>query len=152
MLMTLLLTATVAAPPPDPHWTERTDAELGALLTDACTASVTDGQPVLLEFSAPWCQDCVMLHRMSTEPALKAELDQWHHITAHVGRYDRHIDLLKAFSGDRIAWWVALKPTDCSAAPATWPVLKKGGIEPTADKAIQTPEAVVQWLKTARGG
>ncbi len=152
LVLAAALLGTPAHAAGDGHWIERSDAELSAALTAACTASLADKKPVLLEFSAPWCQDCVLLHRMAGDAPVSTELAQWHHVTAHVGRFDRHIPLLHAFGGDRIAWWVALAPTDCSTDPATWPVTRKGSLEPTSDATLRSPAAVAAWLKSARSG
>jgi thiol-disulfide isomerase/thioredoxin len=150
--MLALLTALTLSAQAGDHWVQRTDTELETAVRGACEASKADGKPVLLGFSAPWCQDCVLLHKMESDPAVSAELSNWHRVVADVGRFDRHTALREAFKVDRIAWWVALKPTDCAAPIPSWPVARSGSFEPSSDAKISTPAGVVGWLKAARGG
>lgn len=149
-MLPLLLAVSLTAHAED-HWVKRTDAELEAALRGACTASLEDKKPVLLGFSAPWCQDCVLLHRMEGEATVAAELQNWHRVIADVGRFDRHRALMATYKVDRIAWWVALKPTDCAAPLASWPVSKSGAFEPSSNAAVSSPAGVVSWLQSARG-
>ncbi|MCO4743218.1 MAG: thioredoxin family protein [Proteobacteria bacterium] len=152
--------AQVIATPPAPvtekaesHWVERTDLELDDALKSVCRDSVEDGKPILLEFSAPWCVDCRKLNELSTDDAVKAELEQFHHLTVDVGKWDRHKPLIAAFEVSALAWWVAMKPTNCGHAITKWPRLKEGGFEPASSPTgVRTAEGVATWLAEARNG
>lgn len=39
-----------------------------------CRAAVSERRPILLEFSAPWCADCLALEQLKQAPALASEL------------------------------------------------------------------------------
>lgn len=139
-------------PAPADAWTVHNPEALQAALTQACTRATAADKPVLLGFSAPWCLDCQVLHKLEVEPTVAAELASWERVVTDVGRFERHQPLLRALGGDRIAWWVALKPTadQCSASPTTWPRLRSGGIEPATGQQVQTAADLVQWLVEAR--
>lgn len=148
--------APMAVPEPEPadqqpHWVTRTDLELDEVLRSECRASVEEGKPLLLEFSAPWCVDCRRLIELSKDPAVASELSQFRTLTVDVGRWDRHKPLVEAFGVGVLAWWVALAPTDCDAPPPTWPRLKEGGFEPASGSSgVRTASGVAAWLSEAR--
>ena len=141
----------VVPPSPGPYWQLRTDAELEEDLATACARSVASGRPLLLAFSAPWCIDCRTLRVLEGQEPLATELANWEKVVVDVGRFDRHEALLKAFGVDRIVYWAALRPDDCSRGPEAWPVLRKGIFEPKSDPdGPRTPESVAAWLTAAR--
>ncbi len=133
------------------YWVERTDTELDLVLRDACRASVADGQPMLLQFSASWCADCNLVKKMSATAPLSDELEGWHKVVVNVGNFDQHRSLMKAFDVSAIVHWVALQPVSCEGSPARWPRLKEGTLEPkTGTSGPRSPEQVVAWLRDAR--
>lgn len=150
MTPALLLLAALAAE----GWTVHTPEALATEIQAACARATAAEKPVLLGFSAPWCLDCKVLHKLESDPKVQAELANWERVVTDVGRFERHQSLLKELDGDRLAWWAALKPTaaQCADSPATWPRLKVGGIEPASSKKLQTVDDIVGWLTTARGG
>ncbi len=150
MMVFVLLMMGLGAEP----WPHHTDAELKTEISAACVRATAAKKPVLLSFSAPWCVDCQVLHKLERDPAVQAELTNWEQVSTDVGQFDQHQTLLKALGGDRIAWWAALAPTadQCTADAATWPRLKVGPIEPATSGQFQTAADVVGWLQTARAG
>lgn len=138
--------------PPEPHWVKRTDAELAVVLRGACDAAVADGEPVLIEFSAPWCVDCRALEALERHPDLAREYGAWRRVRVDVGRFDRHPALLAAFEVRAIAAWVALRPTDCTTPVETWPRLGSRLVEldSGAAKAEGAP-GLIAWLVQTRG-
>ncbi len=141
-----------APPTPAPaHWVQRTDRELAAELKRACQASQAAGRPVLLMFSAAWCQDCVLIHKHSTAEPLAHELKNWEVVVADVGRFDRHDLFRNVFGVTGLAWWVATRPTDCEAMPHTWPRLREGLLEPASNPGgTARVDALSGWLAEAR--
>jgi thiol:disulfide interchange protein len=137
---------------PDPHWIPRTDAELETALNASCEASLASHNPLLLEFSAPWCIDCRKLEALEEEPTLVREFDQWERLRIDVGRFDRHSALREAFGVHAIAHWVAVKPTQgCSGTADRWTRLKQSTIEiETGSSGPRTVGELVTWLKEAR--
>ncbi len=135
-------------------WTIHTSEELATHVQAACARATAADKPVLLGFSAPWCLDCKVLHKLESDPTVQAELANWERVVTDVGRFERHQPLFKALGGDRIAWWAALNPTAemCADSPSTWPRLKVGAIEPASSKTLQTADDLVGWLTAARGG
>lgn len=135
-----------------PHWVARTDAELTSAIKATCELAVANDQPVLLDFSAPWCGDCKLLLRLAQESPLREEKTNWQVLTVDVGRFDKHPSLLQHFGVDRIAYWVALTPPSSCDTPVTeWNVLKKGSLEPASGaNSPRTSPAVAAWLSAAR--
>lgn len=146
----LSMGATAQASPEAGHWQARTDGELAARVSALCEASLKDHKPVLLEFSAAWCGDCKAAAAFEQQPEVKAELANWHHEVIDVGRFERHQTLLKGFGAQGIAYWAALRPTDCAAAPLSWPRLRTGSVEPTSDASLATAAQLIGWLTEAR--
>ncbi len=149
-------TATPALPdPPNPeqYWVTRTDAQLDAVLAEACTDATAKAKPVLLVFSAPWCIDCRQMRALEQAPMLAAERRNWEEVVVEVGRLDRHTDLLETFGVRAIAHWVALAPDDCTQPATAWPVLRASTFEPrTGWFGAKTAPELRDWLVVARGG
>ncbi|MBO87244.1 MAG: hypothetical protein CL927_18000 [Deltaproteobacteria bacterium] len=136
---------------PERYWIERTDAELEAALSTACTTAQSQSKPVLLVFSAPWCIDCRQVWALEHQPALAEERTHWEEVVVHVGRLDRHRSLLDAFGVRAIAHWVALAPRDCSRTVTDWPVLRASTFEPaTGWFGAKTETELRDWLFEAR--
>ena len=133
------------------RWVERTDAELDHLLRSECRASLEDGKPVLMEFSASWCADCRATAKFVAQDAMRSELSSWHHVTINVGRLDRHMALAGRLGLDALGFWVATAPTNCDDPFETWTVLRKSSFEPiTGDDQHLNAETLAQWLREAR--
>jgi len=145
-------TARPAAPPP-PHWQLRTDAELESVLDETCRSSLASGEPILIEFSAPWCVDCKKLEHLEDEQALAGEYTHWQRVRIDVGRFDRHAALREAFAVSSIAHWAAVRPITCDARAPSWPRLREGVMEvETSQTGPRTAADLVAWLRAARGG
>jgi thiol:disulfide interchange protein len=129
----------------------RTAAQLAGDLAVTCANAVEAGQPMLLEFSAPWCSDCQLLHRMKRDGALATELSRWPTLVINVGHFDLHTELLAAFGVKLIAHWAVLEPSDCDAAPASWSRLAERTLEPnTGAEQGLSPADLAAWLASFR--
>ena len=139
-------------PNPSAYWIERSDAELDAVLGETCERAVSAGKPVLVAFSAPWCIDCRQMRALEAQAVLRDELDSWEVVVVHVGRFDRHPQLMDAFDVGAIAHWAALRPVDCTSKVVSWPVLRASTFEPsTGWFGVKTAEGLRDWLVEARG-
>lgn len=125
----------------------RTPSELEGDLARACQEARKAGQLVLLEFSAPWCKDCVRLQAMKREPVLEQALLRYRELDVNVGDFDQHPSLLAAFNVRAIAHWELLAPTDCSAPPWLWRRLGHRTLEPETGKARVSAQDLVHWLE-----
>ncbi|WP_435176418.1 thioredoxin family protein [Actinacidiphila sp. bgisy145] len=67
--------------------------DAAADVTAAERASAKDGRPVLIDFGADWCPDCVVLGRTFTEPATAALLAKYHVVRVDVGQFDHNLSL-----------------------------------------------------------
>ena len=120
----------------------RSDAAVRAKLDSACRESIERDWPLLLEFSAPWCTDCQLLHTMKQRGAL-----------VNVDRFDHNVALLEAFGVERIAHWAVLSPRDCEQPAETWPRLVQQTLEPKSGAARGTPpDEIARWLVALREG
>jgi thiol-disulfide isomerase/thioredoxin len=91
--------ASVAARPTTPAATPTptgSAADIGTALHDAAT----DGRPVLLEFGASWCPDCVALAHTFEEPTVHPVLAGFHLVDIDIGKFDRNLDLATRYGLD----------------------------------------------------
>lgn len=130
---------------------ELSPAQLSAALRERCERAQEKSQPVLLEFSAPWCEDCLRLAGMKKAPALAAALQSVQFLTVNVGDFDQHAELLRAFEVKAIARWQLLEPTDCSVAPWQWKRLGSRTLEPETGQPVDT-EQLAKWVSARSSG
>jgi thiol-disulfide isomerase/thioredoxin len=145
LLLFGLITSLACASADGTYWVDRSDTELYTLLAEQCAASLGDGKPVLITFSASWCPDCQQLNRLSQQAPMRTELAGWHPVVVNVGDFDRHVALMEAFGVPAIPYMAAMKPTDCSVPPQRWPRLRVGNVE------LSTADHFAGWLVQARG-
>jgi len=129
---------------------ERTPAELERDLARTCVEARESAKLVLLEFSAPWCKDCVRLQSMKQEPRVVQALTGYRELSVNVGDFDQHPSLLQHFGVRSIAHWELLEPTDCAAPPWRWRRLGHRTLEPETGKTRVTPEDLASWLEARR--
>lgn len=129
----------------------RGDAELSAALADVCGRSLERDRLLLVEFSAPWCSDCLVLHRMKQQRPLAAELSRWPRIVINVGEFEEHPELLEAFDVRSIARWIVLRPSNCEAPIFEWPRIAQRTLEPDShDERGVSPGDLARWLESLR--
>ena len=125
--------------------------ELAEALSTECQRALKRKRPLLMEFSASWCSDCLKLDAMKRSPILADELEKWPHIVVNVGEFDQHPKLLEAFKIRSIARWVILKPIDCERAVDQWPRIAQRTIEPASgEERDLSPTDLANWLKNLR--
>lgn len=67
--------------------------DAAADIAAAKRASAKDGRPVLLDFGADWCPDCVVLGTTFTRPATDKLLSGYHVVRVDVGEFDHNLDI-----------------------------------------------------------
>lgn len=77
-------------------------ANPSADIAAALAAAAADGKPVLLDFSADWCPDCVVLARLFERPEFAEYLRGFHVVRIDVGYWNHNLDVAKLY-GDPIA-------------------------------------------------
>lgn len=78
----------------------------------ARTASAKDGRPVLLDFGANWCPDCVVLGRTFAGPGTTQLLAEYHVVRVDVGEFDHNLDLAARYVNLRTSGIPALAVVD----------------------------------------
>ena len=94
--------ATPLATRPAPSPIYDPDADPSADIAAALAAASTDGKPVLLDFGADWCPDCVVLSRMLEMPEFADYLKGVHMVRIDVGMWNHNLDVAKEY-GNPIA-------------------------------------------------
>ena len=130
----------------DYHYPEYTESELAVELKRACVEAQEKKQPLLIEFSAPWCSDCRKLNQMKKEPVLAQALAKQTHSVVNIGNFDRHEALLAHFRVKAIAQWSLVDASQCDASASTWRILKQRTLEPKSGKKV-TPRELARWLQ-----
>jgi len=75
-------------------------ANAGAEVKRALTAAAKDHKPVLVDFGADWCPDCVVLGKLAAKPSVAPLLAKFHVVSVDVGRFDRNLDVAKKLTVD----------------------------------------------------
>jgi thiol-disulfide isomerase/thioredoxin len=63
----------------------------------ALAKSKADGHPVLLDFGADWCPDCVVLEKTFRTPTVQPVIANFHVVAIDVGRFDRHLEVARRY-------------------------------------------------------
>ena len=85
---------TSAAPRADGYDPAR---DAAADVAAAKAASARDGRPVLIDFGADWCPDCVVLGRTFDAPHTSALLGKYHVVRVDVGQFDHNLPLVARY-------------------------------------------------------
>jgi thiol-disulfide isomerase/thioredoxin len=126
-------TATNGSPPPAPPLATKAPTppvsydtpllepqELREQARATCERALASGRPILLEFSAEWCKDCLLLASLKKAPPLEGELAEWETLPINVGDGFQHSDLMQTFQVKAIAKLIAVKPRNCATQLRTW--------------------------------
>lgn len=125
-------------------WVERSDAETEHAIADAQRCARSRGTRVLLEFVAPWCEDCREMTRLDRTPEVASALhERYEHVRVNVGRWDQHTALLQRYGIDRIAAYVVLDAEGRRIAQTVLEPITGGHGRITADQWIG-------WLRAPR--
>lgn len=112
-------------------------AAIGA--AQQCAAA--QGRRLLLEFVAPWCDDCREMARLDETPLVADKLRaRFERVRVNVGKWDRHEALRQKYDVRALATYVVIDP-------ATSRLLAKTTLEPiTRPGQRLRPQDWAAWL------
>ncbi len=117
---------------PIPHarlWDETTEGEVLDAISAAKACAAEHGRRLLLEFVAPWCEDCQEMAKLDETAVVAATLkSRFERVRVNVGKWDRHEALRKNFDVRALATYIVIDPkTSKQLAKTTLePITKKG--------------------------
>lgn len=139
-----------AAPAPE-YSTPLLDAPtLAGVIRASCDSALAEKRPVLLEFSASWCSDCIALERLKRAPALATELSHWQLLAINVGSGEEHPELMRAFQVRAIAKLVVVTPSNCATPISSWPRGATRTLDGLGKRAEDADGELAGWLASAR--
>ncbi|MBM9507837.1 thioredoxin family protein [Actinacidiphila acididurans] len=71
--------------------------DAAADIAAAQRAAAKDGRPVLIDFGADWCPDCVVLGRTFTQPGTAELLSKYHVVKVDVGQFDHNLAVVRRY-------------------------------------------------------
>ncbi len=133
-------------PTPSAAWIYDPAADPAADIEAALALARSDGKPVLIDFGADWCPDCVVLARMFELPSFADYLAGVHVVRIDVGTWDHNLDVSKEYGNPILAGI----PAVVLVAP-DGKVLGSTADGRLASAASMTPEAVLAVLRSLGG-
>jgi len=115
--------------PPDKLWDETTEGEVLEAISAAKTCAAANGRRLLLEFVAPWCDDCREMTRLDETSVVAQTLRaRFERVRINVGKWDRHEGLRSSFDVRALATYIVIDArTSRQLAKTTLePITKKG--------------------------
>jgi hypothetical protein len=119
-------------------WDETTEGEVLDAIASAKACAAEHGRRLLLEFVAPWCEDCQEMAKLDATSEVAATLkERFERVRVNVGKWDRHEGLRQRFDVHALATYVVLEPKTSAVLAKTTlePITKKGQRLSAADWA-----------------
>ncbi|HXK20264.1 MAG TPA: thioredoxin family protein, partial [Polyangiaceae bacterium] len=110
-------------------WDETTESQVFEAISAAKSCAAEHGRRLLLEFVAPWCEDCQEMAKLDETALVAATLKQrFERVRINVGKWDRHEGLRNTFDVHALATYIVIDPkTSKQLAKTTLePITKKG--------------------------
>jgi hypothetical protein len=107
-----------------------------AAIGDAKRCAAEHGRRLMLEFVAPWCDDCHEMARLDeTELVAKARSERFERVRINVGKWDRHEALRENYAVKALATYIVIDPKTSQLLAKTTlePITKKHGKKLTAE-------------------
>lgn len=130
---------------PIPHaqlWDETTEGDVLDAISSAKACAAEQGRRLLLEFVAPWCEDCQEMAKLDETKVVADTLRlRFERVRINVGKWDRHEGLRNTFGVHALATYIVLDPK-------TYKQLAKTTLEPITKKGQKlSAEQWAQWLR-----
>lgn len=111
-------------------------------ISAAKACATQHGRKLLLEFVAPWCEDCQEMAKLDETPIVAQTLrERFERVRVNVGKWDRHEALRKSFEVRALATYVVIDPK-------TSKLLAKTTLEPITKKGQKlSPDQWAKWLR-----
>lgn len=117
---------------PIPHaklWDETLEAQVLEAISVAKACAAEHQRKLLLEFVAPWCEDCREMAKLDETEVVAATLQsRFERVRVNVGKWDRHEALRKNFDVRALATYIVIDPKTSQVLAKTTlePITKKG--------------------------
>jgi hypothetical protein len=127
--------------PHDKLWDETLEAQVLEAISVAKACAAEHQRRLLLEFVAPWCEDCQEMAKLDETAVVSSVLHQrFERVRINVGKWDRHEALRKNFDIHALATYIVIDPT-------TSQVLAKTTLEPITKRGQKlSAEDWAKWL------
>jgi thiol:disulfide interchange protein len=115
--------------PPERLWDETAEGEVLDAIGAAKVCAAAHGRRLLLEFVAPWCDDCREMERLDRSSIVAETLQaRFERVRVNVGKWDRHEALRKSFDVRALATYIVIDPKTSRLLAKTTlePITKKG--------------------------
>jgi thiol-disulfide isomerase/thioredoxin len=124
-------------------WDETLEPQVLEAISLAKACAREHGRRLLLEFVAPWCEDCQEMAKLDETAAVSAVLQsRFERVRVNVGKWDRHEALRKNFDVHALATYIVIDPK-------TSQVLAKTTLEPITKQGQKiSAEQWARWLRT----
>ena len=124
-------------------WDETLEPQVLEAISLAKACAGEQGRRLLLEFVAPWCEDCQEMAKLDETADVSAVLQsRFERVRVNVGKWDRHEALRKNFDVHALATYIVIDPK-------TSQVLAKTTLEPITKKGQKlSAEQWASWLGT----
>jgi thiol:disulfide interchange protein len=129
--------------PPEHLWDETIEGEVLDAISNAKTCAAEHGRRLLLEFVAPWCEDCREMAKLDETDVVAATMKRrFERVRINVGKWDRHEGLRNNFDVHALATYIVIDPK-------TSKQLAKTTLEPITKKGQKlSAEQWARWLQT----
>ncbi len=116
-------------------WDETTESQVLEAMSAAKACAREHGRRLLLEFVAPWCDDCQEMAKLDEAPAVAQTMrERFERVRINVGKWDRHEALRESFGVRALATYIVIDPkTSKQLAKTTLEPITKPGKKLTAE-------------------
>lgn len=117
-------------------WDETTESEVLEAITAAKQCAGAHGRKLLLEFVAPWCEDCREMAELDETAVVSDTIrTRFERVRINVGKWDRHEALRENYRVKALATYIVIEPKTSRVLAQTTlePITKKRGKKLTAE-------------------